>query len=259
MNTSDAKCKNCGNSVEANYCSYCGQSTKTERIDLPYLFHNLIYSFFHIDKGILYTMKELTLRPGKAIRDYLDGKRVGLFKPFSYLLIPAAIYVFIYIGLDLPVYYSNVYTEEIPEIDALGESYANWINNHLGIAQLILIPVVAFFSFVLFRKSGYNYGENLVINTYIGGHALLLSIVVLPFMYLLNYLGYGKLVVFSPLATLVEIAMICSVFNMYSITSRIIRAILCVVLQYVVVFLVISIFLIFSLLRMNDFSLPPTP
>ena len=244
MDTHNTKCKNCGNEIEARYCSHCGQSAEIGRINLSYLFRSLIYSMFHVDKGIFYTMKELTFRPGKTIRDYLDGKRQSQFKPFSYLFILAAIYVFCYINLDLPVYYS---VSDIGEVDAIGKDYTSWIINHTGIVQLLFIPIAALFSFLLFRKSKYNYGENLIINTYISGHALLFSIVLLPFMYLLNRLGCGEIVLYFPFPVIIQILMICSVFNMYSKGSRIIRSILWIILQYFAIFFVVTVTMIFHL------------
>jgi Protein of unknown function (DUF3667). len=248
MSSSDVKCKNCGNSVEANYCSHCGQSAKTERIDLLYLFQSLIYGMFHVDKGILHTIKILTLHPGKAIRGYLSGKRASLFKPFSYLITLAAIYVLCFLAFDLNSYHSNAYSAQNAEIDALGSTIATWITNHLGIVQLMILPISAFFSFLLFKKSNYNYGENLVINIYVSAHVILFSILLLPVVYLLSKIGYEELSFYlsSVLSTIVEMIMLCSVFTMYSKTSRVIRSFIWAVLSNIAFIFIISIVIFFS-------------
>lgn len=249
MNTPDIKCKNCGNDAEGNFCSQCGQSTKIERINLSYLLHNLIYGLFHVDKGIWFTIKGLTFCPGKTIRAYLGGKRVNQFKPFSYLIILSAIYVFLYFSLDLPVYFPDPYDPdpEIAKIDELSEMYTGWIFNHLGIVHLAIIPMTAFLSFLLFRKSGYTYGENLIINTYASGHSVLFSILFLPVIYLLSRLGYDNFILTFPFAFAVQIYIVASVFNMYPVSSRIIKSILWMALQYLALIIIVAIIMSITL------------
>ena len=41
--------------------------------------HDLIHGVWHIDKGVLFTVKELILRPGDSVRGFIQGKRVGFF------------------------------------------------------------------------------------------------------------------------------------------------------------------------------------
>jgi len=77
-------CKNCNNLYDGNYCNHCGQSANTHEINFKSILHEVQHSLLHIDKGILYTTKELLLRPGKTISDYLNGKRVKHFKPFAF-------------------------------------------------------------------------------------------------------------------------------------------------------------------------------
>ncbi|MDH6353963.1 hypothetical protein M2132_000283 [Dysgonomonas sp. PH5-45] len=79
-------CKNCNSTIKGNYCQNCGQATKTDRINFHYLVHEIQHSIFHVDKGILFTIKELLLRPSITIKGYLEGKRVNLFKPFGFVV-----------------------------------------------------------------------------------------------------------------------------------------------------------------------------
>ena len=62
-------CKNCGNNFSGNYCNDCRQSAKTLRITWKELFLQFSQAFFHANKGIIYTVKELLIHPGNAIRD----------------------------------------------------------------------------------------------------------------------------------------------------------------------------------------------
>jgi hypothetical protein len=80
-------CKNCGQSVDGNFCTSCGQSTKVNRINLPNFLSLLSNDVFQINKGLFYTLKELSVRPGHSIRDYLLGKRKKYFPPIAYTIL----------------------------------------------------------------------------------------------------------------------------------------------------------------------------
>ena len=84
-------CKNCANKVVSNFCSFCGQANHTKRIDAHYIIHDIPHSVFHVDKGLPYTFIQLTTNPGKALLEYLKGKRVKFFKPFAYVIILSTI------------------------------------------------------------------------------------------------------------------------------------------------------------------------
>jgi Protein of unknown function (DUF3667) len=85
-------CMNCNYNLVGNFCSNCGQSADTHDINVKSVFHELQHSIFHIDKGILYTTKQLFVRPGHTIREYIFGKRVKHFKPVAYIIILSTIY-----------------------------------------------------------------------------------------------------------------------------------------------------------------------
>ena len=76
-------CKNCGNIVEGEYCNHCGQRSNVGRITLSSLLNELTESIFQIDRGFFYTLTQLFARPGKSIREYLNGKRRKHFKPIA--------------------------------------------------------------------------------------------------------------------------------------------------------------------------------
>lgn len=65
-------CKNCNHNFKGNFCNNCGQTANTHEINFTSILHEIQHGIFHIDKGILYTSKELFRRPGHTIREYLD-------------------------------------------------------------------------------------------------------------------------------------------------------------------------------------------
>ncbi|WP_370521823.1 DUF3667 domain-containing protein [Dysgonomonas sp. HDW5A] len=175
-------CKNCNNQSNTKYCPSCGQFMKAQRIDFHYLIHEIQHSIFHVDKGILYTIKELILRPSQMLKGYLSGKRAKHFKPFAFVTILATIYGFL-------SHYLHIY----PNVDIISSSSQtqsaiqitfDWLYKHYALITYLLIPFNALFSFILFRKSNYNYFEHLVINSYMIGIQILFLIILLPLHYI---------------------------------------------------------------------------
>jgi hypothetical protein len=85
-------CKNCGEVLSGNFCSQCGQNSKVGKITLQKLIFELSESILQFNGGLPFTFKELTTRPGKSIKDYLNGNRKNHFKPIAYVLLFSTIY-----------------------------------------------------------------------------------------------------------------------------------------------------------------------
>jgi len=191
-------CKNCNNTVKENFCSNCGQSAKTGRIDLHYLWHELQHSLFHVDKGIFYTLKELTLRPGITIEGYLSGKRVNHFKPLAFVIILGTIYGFI-------AHFTNLFPEQSvipdfgnsdmnsPEASEYSRKFVEIVYSHYSLSMLILVPFLSLSSFLIFKKSGYNYWEHLIIYSYIVG----MQVVIMIIFFFLYYFVRSPWVLFA--------------------------------------------------------------
>jgi len=84
-------CKNCNSKVDAEYCSKCGHPTVLKRIDGKYVIHEIEH-LLHFERGILYTIKELLIKPGKNIRNYLSENRSRLVKPIIFFIVTSLIY-----------------------------------------------------------------------------------------------------------------------------------------------------------------------
>jgi hypothetical protein len=57
-------CQNCGNEGDKLYCPGCGQLLEAKRITFHHLMHEVAHTFWHLEKGFLYTLKELGRNPG---------------------------------------------------------------------------------------------------------------------------------------------------------------------------------------------------
>jgi len=159
--TSD--CLNCGESISKNYCPNCGQKTDTRRYSFKHIVeHDFIYGIWNVDKGILYTLKELFTRPGHRVREYIQGKRIGLFNFFTLVVIILAV------SLSIEQY-SNVKVFDLFPNSAKSTTdvLSEYSKKYPKLFVLINIPFYTFFSFLWFRKAKLNFSEHLVLNAYI--------------------------------------------------------------------------------------------
>jgi hypothetical protein len=79
-------CKTCNIEINGNYCLNCGQALELKRIDRAYVLSE-IGSVINFDKGIFYTIRELLIRPGTTIKDFIENDRNRLVKPLIFIII----------------------------------------------------------------------------------------------------------------------------------------------------------------------------
>ena len=180
-------CQNCNAVLQGKYCSNCGQSAETHRINIYYLWHDIQHGLLHIDKGILFTTKELFTRPGHSIREFLEGKRVKHFKPISLVLILAGIYGLLFHFFKINMFADYVVIsgpgEKVKQINEFVENTSEWIAQHYAILALLQIPIFTIGTYLCFKKVGYNFVEHLIINTFLVGQRLILHIITFPLYY----------------------------------------------------------------------------
>ncbi|WP_316734867.1 DUF3667 domain-containing protein [Pedobacter aquatilis] len=155
-------CLNCNREVIENYCQSCGQKASTHRYSLKHFVeHDFIHGIWHVDKGVLYTIKELFTRPGHSVREFIQGKRAKFFSFVTLIVIILATS-----GLLAPYTHIRI-TDLMPEnIKEQMNSFEKFTTKNPKIVILILIPVYSLFTSLWFRKAKLNYSEHLVLNSY---------------------------------------------------------------------------------------------
>jgi hypothetical protein len=168
-------CLNCGAELHGKYCSNCGQAAAIHKFSISHIFsHDLAHGIFHLDRGFFYTVKEIIRRPGVAIREYIQGKRVNHYNYFAFIILLAAINHLLFTSTSFKV--SDIFLAK-EEKDVL-ELFQHYILEYQKLISLGLIPVCALSSFIIFRKAGFNYAEHLVINAYMQGGVLLINTII---------------------------------------------------------------------------------
>ena len=161
----DSNCLNCGKSLSGKYCSGCGQKADTHRISLKhFVMHDVLHGVMHIERGMLFTAKEALRRPGKAALDYIAGKRVNYYNIFYFVLILLGLSVVLthyYNIVAMRVDPSKMYQLEVNEAGArINEVFKSYGKLFI----FLTVPVLAFNSWLLFRKQKLNYSEHAIIS-----------------------------------------------------------------------------------------------
>lgn len=166
MNTHSSHCLNCEYPLTGNYCVNCGQKSTTHRLSIKHFIeHDVIHGIWHVDRGILYTLKQVLTRPGHLGREYVSGKRMGQFSLVTMLLLLVGLFLFL-MSLqdvqipDIPIGISgtNIKKGSSPLVEVIAK-YSKW-------ALLISVPIMAKISMDIFKRLKYNYAEHLVVNGY---------------------------------------------------------------------------------------------
>ena len=182
-------CKNCEHVFQGNFCSNCGQKTNTVRLNWHYIQDELKYTFLHINKGLLFTVKQLLTRPGNSVREFIEGKRVQHYKPILLVFVLAGLN-----GLLSHYFHFEKMFTKLEELSASQQQQKKlpfnqadiytWIVDHYAIFELGLLPIISLCSWLAFKKWGYNYVENIIINSYASGARLAVSILLFPLIYI---------------------------------------------------------------------------
>jgi len=236
-------CQNCKTALQGKYCSNCGQSSETNKIDVHYLWHDVQHGLLHFDKGILFTTKELFTRPGNSIREFLEGKRVKHFQPISLVLVLAGIYglLFHFFKINMFANYVVAYGsgERVSQINEATGKMSEWISQHYSILALLQIPIFTIGTYLCFKKSGYNFVEHLIINTFLIGQRLILHIITFPLYYITN--GTPMLTSVDRIINLIGYALaIWTLIQLFKNQSkRILRTILSLLIPFLIIFLLL--------------------
>jgi len=171
-------CKSCTSEINEStrYCSNCGSKIVHDRLSLKGTWEEFIGPFFSWDNNFWRTFIGLFTNPKDVLEAYINGARKKYFQPFSYIILFATIAVFFY--KFFPMDSLNDYSEgfnkgfntsnssvKAPEFDM--KQYMNSFMNYYNFIVLMLLPIYALTSYIIYRKRGHNFFEHLVFNSYI--------------------------------------------------------------------------------------------
>lgn len=157
-------CNNCQAEITLKFCPNCGQPAVVKRIDSHYVQHEFLH-LFHIEKGFLYTVKELFFRPGHAVREYLEGKRSKLMKPVPFAIFCGLIFTILLKISKLSNFVESAFSKVIKNVYAL--KIMAWLDSNHAYGNFLLCIITALLSYLFFKKYKYNFYEILILMIFV--------------------------------------------------------------------------------------------
>ena len=163
-------CKNCNNKFEGNYCFNCGHPQKIERINSGYIISE-IASVLNFQKGIFHTIKELLIKPGQNIRQFISEDRNRLVKPILFIIICSLTYTLFVQIFEFKDGYINFHFDDSNSAMSL---IFQWITQNYGYSNILMAVFVAIWIKMFYRKYDYNFYEILILLLFISGMQMLM-------------------------------------------------------------------------------------
>jgi hypothetical protein len=227
-------CKNCDATLDGKYCANCGQQSEVHRITFGYVSHEFFHAVTHADKGFLLLVKNLIVQPGIVAKEYVEGKRKKYFNPLSFLVITSAIHAY--------CAYTSGYFEGVGGGGGQGgggnrrmpalmvEAFKISNENGKWLSLLLIAPLLAFLSWLLFKRSRYSLAETFVLNSYIIGQShVIRTLIFIPLFLLFPQYGGMNLMIFQ-LVLVIYLTVAYRQFFQQRVWVTIIKAVLTMVL-----------------------------
>lgn len=164
-----ALCAHCQSPITGNFCSNCGRPKSLNRIDGKYILSELT-RVINFDKGIFFTIKELVVRPGQSVRDFIHKDRNRLVKPVIFIILTSLIYTI----AEQVFHFEDKYVTA----GGFGESATTvifgWIQANYGYANILMAVFIALWIKLLFRKYDHNFFEILILLCFVMGVGMLI-------------------------------------------------------------------------------------
>ncbi|PKP06774.1 MAG: hypothetical protein CVU10_04235 [Bacteroidetes bacterium HGW-Bacteroidetes-5] len=179
-------CKNCDTSFQGHYCPNCGQSVKDLDIPFKVLIFDIMANMWAFDTRVFKTLKSLLFKPGDMALDYVAGRRARYMPPFRlYIFISFIFFLLLNISVtksvnrdwdlltvrersdtvkdvrnsvisitkDSDSESDNKLKNFIEKIESNKGYYVTRFLTILSWSMFLLMPLYAFFLWLLFRKN----------------------------------------------------------------------------------------------------------
>lgn len=199
------ECATCHTEFHGNYCPRCGQKSTIGR----YSFKTAFLTFLDVwglgNRGMFRTIRDLLLRPGYMIRDYLSGMQMAYFPPFKMFFLVITLSVLVDSGLNIKMTntLNNTFTTttkvdvskepdqalndndskkklELKILDKI-DKCVSWLDNNQTIVQFLLLLVLSSPMYLLFRKNkkipDIRYSELFIAMVYITNMMTIINII----------------------------------------------------------------------------------
>ena len=196
-----ATCPNCGTELRGPWCFACGQRNRHPRLDVKDLVRDAVGEILGIDTKIGRTVRDFTLRPGRAARDYVEGARARYVNPLKYLLFVVAAYFLLMALLDVRVTDLSPVRPQLsanPVAAELTLELQSTVHESMRSMIFAAPPILAWITGLLLGWRRWNFAECCSLWLFAMAHGTLLF--TLPGMVLTKYLDATVQLWFVPVA-----------------------------------------------------------
>src|SRR6266496_2851032 len=89
------ECRNCGATVEHDFCPHCGQEKRHRPLSLWLLFREFLEDTFSADSRLHRSIVPLMIRPGFLTNEYIAGRNARYISPFRIYLFSSVAFFFL--------------------------------------------------------------------------------------------------------------------------------------------------------------------
>lgn len=192
--TQTIECANCGANFVGAFCPACGQKADTGRLSLKTMAANLFRAIYDMDSKVWRTVIDLTRNPGQVALDYVAGGRVRYINPVKYFITVYAISIALSVAtgeLDQNLQYTqqeagleNIDADRRAAVEERVALVNDMLRNRMDLLTFLMVPFIAVFLRIHNFRAGKNLAETLSFQCYMWGHFGLLSIPLIPTLYL---------------------------------------------------------------------------
>ncbi|WP_169628007.1 DUF3667 domain-containing protein [Flavobacterium soli] len=218
-----------------------------------------------MNKGFLYSIKKILRGPGKTAREFVEGNRVNHYKPILLVFVVAGISAFLTNTLIHPdeIMARFYKSQNLPEIqEKMNIIMFSFIYKYYAIIMLASVPIMAFFTWLAFKKWGYNYYENVVITAY---SLVFLQVLTILIVIPLQYAFKDNLHLFMIIPTIISMIIMIGTFiwfyidlyNQKSAGDVILRLLLLAAILFIVYILLIIIAIIVGVVYAMSTGIDP--
>lgn len=170
------------------------ESREIRRLQLK-TFSDEIGEALNVNKGLLYTLKGLSIAPGQTIQDYLGMGRYRVMNPLKYLLVLMTIFLLIAIPggyfrsieklqqmgtVDIQGVETASESAQVAQVQKMVMEYLHFYQeiyaNYFNFWMILTVGFISVFTYFIYKKKGYNFLEHIVINLFANAHITLLLI-----------------------------------------------------------------------------------
>ncbi len=182
-------CVNCGQQITTKYCPNCGQPSPPKKLGFSTMWYDFQSRIIGFDGMFPRTLKDLTIRPGKAAKNYIYGNRMMYYGPVGYFFLMITLWLLVasFLNIDMKDLLnqsSALAAKPVAgsEQERLNGMMFKLMTENWKIFSFMIIPVMGLMAKVFFRKAPYNFIEHTVLPLYTTGHSYWISAIGLFFV-----------------------------------------------------------------------------